>query len=338
MDVNVRATVVGFLAALLLLGGLVTFVGIDATLDALRMADPAILALLPVVAVAWLTAWGLSLRIVLTVVGTPISTAKAVGIYTAAVFANNVTPFGQAGGEPVTAFLIADATNNRYETGLAAIASVDALNLFPSLSIAAVGLGYYAATATLGRQLQIASAAVAILAVLIPLAGYAVWRRRDSVEEGITRTLTPLAAAVTRFLPGRSPPSEESVRVRVNGFFHAIERVATDRRQLVLALGFATIGWLALSTSLWLSLYALGHPVPLAAALLIVPIGSIASVTPFPGGLGGIEAVLITLLVPTTGITAATATAAVLIHRVATYWIPTVLGGGAAMWFGLDRM
>ena len=338
MDVNVRATVVGFLAALLVLGVLVSFVGIDETLDTLRMADPTILALLPLVAMAWLTAWGLSLRVVLTVVGTPISTGKAVAIYTAAVFANNVTPFGQAGGEPVTAFLIADATNNRYETGLAAIASVDALNLFPSLSIAAVGLAYYGATATLGRQLQIASTVVAVLAVLIPLAGYVVWRHRDAVEGVLTRTLTPLAAALTRFLPGRTPPTEEAVRVRVDGFFHAVERVATDRRQLVLALGFATVGWLALSSSLWLSLYALGHRVPLAAALLIVPIGSIASVTPFPGGLGGIEAVLIALLVPTTGITAATATAAVILHRVATYWLPTILGGGVAMWFGLDRM
>jgi len=337
MDIDVRATVVGFLAALVVLAGLLVFVGVDATFAAVAMADPAVLALLPLVALAWLVAWGLSLRIVLGVVGAPVSALNAVGIYTAAVFANNVTPFGQAGGEPVTAFLIADATENRYETGLAAIASVDALNLFPSLSIATVGLGYYAVTTTLGRQLRIASAAVGVLAVAIPLLGYAVWRHRETVENGITRTLTPLAAAAVRLLPNRSPPSEESIRVRVDGFFHAVERVATDRRQLVLALGFATVGWLALSTSLWLSLYALDARVPLAAALLIVPIGSIASVTPFPGGLGGIEAVLITLLVPTTGVTAATATAAVLIHRSATYWLPTVLGGGAAAWYGLDR-
>ncbi|MWG33688.1 lysylphosphatidylglycerol synthase transmembrane domain-containing protein [Halomarina oriensis] len=338
MDIDVRATVAGFLAALFVLAGLLVFVGVDATVDAVSMADPAILVLLPFVALAWLVSWGLSLRIVLTVVGTPISTVKAVGIYTAAVFANNVTPFGQAGGEPVTAFLIADATENRYETGLAAIASVDALNLFPSLSIAAVGLGYYAVTTTLGRQLQVASAVVGVLAVAIPVAGYVLWRRREAVENGLTRLLTSGFGAVYRLLPGRQPPTEESVRVRVDGFFHAVERVAEDRRQLVLALGFATIGWLALSTSLWLSLYALGARVPLAAALLIVPIGSIASVTPFPGGLGGIEAVLITLLVPTTGVTAATATAAVLIHRTATYWLPTVAGGGAAAWFGLDRM
>ncbi|MFD1513618.1 lysylphosphatidylglycerol synthase transmembrane domain-containing protein [Halomarina rubra] len=337
MDVNVRATVAGFLAALGVLAVLLVFVGVDETLAAVQMADPAILALLPVVSLAWLTAWGLSLRVVLGVIGIPISTLKAISIYTTAVFANNVTPFGQAGGEPITAFLISDATESRYETGLAAIASVDALNLFPSLSLAAVGLGYYAATATLGRQLQVAGVAVAALAVLIPLVGYAVWRRRDVVEDTLARSLTTLASGVYRLLPNRQAPTEQSIRVRVDGFFHAIERVATDRRQLVLALGFATIGWLALSTSLWLSLYALDARVPLAAALLIVPIASIASVTPLPGGLGGIEAVLITLLVPTTSVTAPTAAAAVIIHRSVTYWLPTVLGGVGAIAFGLNR-
>jgi len=337
MDLDLRATAVGFLAALALLFVVLWFIGIETILGAIGMADPSVVALLPAVATAWLVSWGLSLRVVLGVIGTPVRTTTAVLIYLAATFANNVTPFGQAGGEPIVAYLIADVTDNQYESGLAAIASVDALNFFPSISLAAVGIGYYAATATLGRQLRVAGTAVVVLAVAIPLFGYVVWRYREGVENGLADLLTALARAVIRPVPGRAPPDREAIVVRVRGFFAAVERVADDRRGLVLALGFATLGWLALAMSLWLSMYSLGPRVPFAAALLVIPIASIASITPFPGGLGGIEAVLIALLVPTTSLDPATASAAVLIHRVVTYWLPTLLGGGVAAMYGAAR-
>ncbi|WP_254535715.1 lysylphosphatidylglycerol synthase transmembrane domain-containing protein [Halomarina litorea] len=338
MDLNVRATAIGFLAALAALAVLLWVIGIDTIVRTMGMADPAILALLPFVGAAWLVSWGLSLRVVLGVIGTPISVTKSVLIYSAATFANNVTPFGQAGGEPITAYLIADATDNQYESGLAAIASVDALNFFPSLSLAGVALAYFGATATLGRQLRVAGVAIAVLALVVPLAGYALWRFRLHVEGGLARVLTPIARGLARPIPGRSAPDEAAVRVRIEGFFNAVGRVAEDRRRLVLALGFATIGWLALSTSLWLSLYSLGFRVPFAAALLVIPIGSLASITPFPGGLGGIEGVLIALLVPTTGVDLAAASAAVLIHRTVTYWLPTLFGGGVAAMYGFDAL
>jgi uncharacterized membrane protein YbhN (UPF0104 family) len=68
-----------------------------------------------------------------------------------------------------------------------------------------------------------------------------------------------------------------------------------------------------------------------------VPIGAIAGVTPLPGGLGGLDAALIVLLTATTGIAAPIATAAVLIHRGASFWLVTLFGGGAAAVVGTWR-
>ena len=65
------------------------------------------------------------------------------------------------------------------------------------------------------------------------------------------------------------------------------------------------------------------------AAMLAIPLGSVAGVTPLPGGLGGIEAVLIFVLTPVTSVGAGTVAAAVLLHRAATYWLPLLLGGGS---------
>jgi hypothetical protein len=338
MDVDLRTTLVGFAGALVVLGLLVGLVGVDRVLDALSQADGRVLPGIVAVATVWLTAWGLALWTVLRVLGSVVPAHLAVLVFAAATFANNVTPFGQAGGEPVTALFISRAADTEYETGLAAIASVDSLNFVPSILLALVGIGYFSATVAFGRRLQYAAAAVGLLAVAIPTAAYVGWRHRYAVERRVVGLLTPVVRGVGRLLPRRSPPDPRVIEARIKGFFHAVERVTGDRRGLATALGFSTLGWLCLAGSLWLSLYALGYTVPFAAALVVIPIGAIAGISPLPGGLGGVEAVLIALLVPTTGVTVAAATAAVVIHRTATYWLPTLVGGGTAAALGTDGL
>ena len=332
MDVTpgeLRATAAGFIGALVILFVLLYFIGIDQVLAVLGLARTPVLAVELVVALAWLSSWGLSLRTVLGVLGIRVSALKSFLVFASATFANNVTPFGQAGGEPFSALLISRSTESEYETSLAAIASVDALNFVPSIVLAVIGMGYYATTFTLGRRIEIAAASVAVLAVLVPTLAYLGWRRRYEIETRVIELFTPFVRRMFRVIPRLSPPDPEDIRQRVEGFFRTIERVATNRRGLAVSLGFSGLGWLLLATSLWTSLFALGQQVPVGAVLFIVPVAAIAGVTPFPGGLGGVETVLVLLLVSTTGVGAATASAAVLIHRGATYWLPILVGGGS---------
>ncbi|WP_136718058.1 lysylphosphatidylglycerol synthase transmembrane domain-containing protein [Halorientalis salina] len=338
MNGDRRATVAGFAGAVLVLLVLFWFVGIDEILAALSGANRVIVAALVPVAVLWLCAWGMALYTVLQAIDNPVSAPMAVLLYTAAMFANNVTPFGQAGGEPITALLISQAADSEYESGLAAIASVDALHFVPSVVLATSGLAFFAVeTVTLGRNLQIAAVAVGGLAVAIPVAVYLGWRYRYELEAAVVRLLTPVIRALGRLVPRLSPPDPDVIEHRIEGFFVAIDRVASSRRRLALALGFSLAGWLALTSSLWLSVVALGYDIPFAAVLVVIPVGAIASGTPLPGGLGGIETAFVVLLVSTTGIPAAAAGAAVVIHRVATYWLPTLAGAGVAAAFGARR-
>lgn len=338
MERDRATTLVGFAGALAVLAALVWIVGVDDVLRAFARARAVVVVLVLLVAACWLFAWGLSLRTVLESLGAPLSPQVAVLVYTGAVFSNNVTPFGQAGGEPLSALLIAEAADTEYETGLAAIASVDTIHFVPSIGIATVGFTFVAAgAARLGRNLVFAAVAVGTLAVALPTGAYLGWRYRYEIEGLVVRSLTPVVRAVGRLFPRRRPPSPGVIERRIEGFFTAIDRVVADRRTLLAATGFSAAGWLCLVASLWLSLFALGRTVPPAAVLLVVPVGSIASVTPLPGGSGAIEAVLVTLLVATTGIPAALATSAVLVHRGATYWLPTLVGGGVASWLGADR-
>jgi uncharacterized protein (TIRG00374 family) len=332
MDVDsgeARSVLAGFGAGIVVLLALYSVVGLEDVLSTLARADPAIFAAVCVAAVGWLVAWALALRTVLSVIAVEVSVWRAFLLLAGATFANNVTPFGQAGGEPFSALLVSRSTGTEYENGLAAVASVDTLNFVPSITFALMGVGYYATRFTVGDEVELAAAALFALALAVPAVVYLGWRNRYRVSEFAVRTAVPAGRLASRVVPRLERPRESQVRDRIGGFFAALERVAGDRHQLALALSFSALGWLLLSVSLWLSLGALGYWVPFAAALFIVPLGSVASVTPLPGGLGGVEAALVLLIVPITGVDAGTAAAAAVLHRGATYVLPVLLGGSA---------
>ncbi|WP_128476639.1 flippase-like domain-containing protein [Halorussus pelagicus] len=341
MDVDLgdaRSILAGVGAGVIVLLALYAFVGVEAVLSALSGADPAVVALVSVVSVGWLFAWGMALRTVLSVIAVEVSVWRAFLLLSGATFANNITPFGQAGGEPFSALLVSRSTDTEYENGLAAVASVDTLNFVPSITFALLGVGYYATRFTVGDRMEVAAVALFALALAVPAVAYFGWRNRYRVSDIAVRTAVSVGRLVGRVVPRLDPPRESHVRDRIDGFFAALERVAGDRHQLALALSFSALGWLLLSVSLWLSLGALGYWVPLAAALFIVPLGSVASITPLPGGLGGVDAVLILLIVPVTGVDAGTAAAAAVLHRGATYLLPVLLGGSATAMLEADNV
>src|SRR6056297_1732681 len=110
MDFDERGILLGFLAALAVLGALLWFVGVDDILTALSLLDPATFAVVVALGVVWLASWGLALRRVLDSIGVEAGAGESFLLYSAAAFANNITPFGQAGGEPFSALLISRAT------------------------------------------------------------------------------------------------------------------------------------------------------------------------------------------------------------------------------------
>jgi len=329
--------VLGFGVALIVLAILVWLAGADETIGQLRRADLALVAAATGLSTLWLVGWGMSLHTVLRAMDAPISIPQAVLVFTAAMFSNNVTPFGQAGGEPVSAYLIAEAADSDYETGLAAIASVDTLHFVPSIALALTGLSVLLLRAVaLGRHLYFALASIATLVTAFVVTAVLGYRYRHEIEGAIARGLAPVLRGLFRLVPWKDPPSTEDIAAGVSGFFTAIDRIAADRRAIVLASSYSALGWTSLSAALWVSVYAVGAEVPFALALFVVPIGSIAGVTPLPGGAGAIESAFVGMLL-IGGIPRSAAVAAVFIHRIASYWLPTFVGGGVAAVLGARR-
>lgn len=331
-----RSLALGFVGAAFVFGVLLWLVDGRAVLAALAAADPWFVSAIGGLALVWLMAWGLTLRTVLASLDVGISVGSSFLVYTAAVFANNVTPFGFAGGEAVTAFIVSRATDSRYETGLVSIASVDVLNAASSFGLVVLGAGVYTSSFGLGSEIQTAVGSGLVIVAVVVVAAVLGWRNRGGI---ISRVSYPVARFVDRVAGGRlveNGVSARDVEARLWRFSGHVEVIAADRRRLAQALSLSLAGWVLQAVALLAAFAALGQDLPFVVALFVIPLANLAGMTPLPGGLGGIEAAFVALLVPTTGIPAATATAGVLLFRAAIYWLPVFLGGSYAASYGVS--
>ena len=325
--VSPRTVLGGFLAALLVLTALGAIVGVDGVVDGLAATDPRVAAAALGVAALWLVVWGLSLYVALRTLRVAVTPQRAVLVYASATFLNGLTPFAQVGGEALSAAVISRSTDATYETGLAAVTSVDLVNLVPSPLIALVGLVSLVAAGEPIPELRLAATTVLGVSMAAAVAGILAWRFRTDVGRSVARVGVRAVAAANR-LTGRVMPVDVArLTGRIESFLDGVGRVFGHRRRLLVCLGLSTVGWGCLLAAFWLSVRAVGHPVPIDLVAVVLPVGMLAIAVPLPGGVGGIEAALVGLLVAVGEVPVAGATAGVVLYRGVTYWAPLLFGG-----------
>ncbi|ERH08219.1 MAG: hypothetical protein J07HN4v3_00585 [Halonotius sp. J07HN4] len=326
---RLRTTLAGFLLAAAVLAGLAWVVGLGDVVAILREADRRGIVAVAALIAGWVACWGLGMRAALESYDASVSRMTGLLLSAGAGFANNVTPFGNAGGEPLTTLLVAERTSVRYERGLAAMAAVDAINIVSAVSVASIGLVWLAVAGSLDGELATAAAVVASAVIVGGGGAVGLWRYRQRVTawlaDGLTRLTNWLAGVIPRF----SPPDRAEVARRVEDFVADLERIAADRRTLVVVVGYSLAGWLCQLVALWMAFTAIGASIPLTATFVAVPVASVALALPLPGGAGGIESALVGVLVatPLATVTPDTAVAGVVLFRGFAYWLPTTLGG-----------
>lgn len=245
--------------------------------------------------------------------------------YATGVFLKLTLPGGRAGGPAVMAYALGRETGLGFERDLTAVLTGKFVGFLGCVPPVVVGLALVGLPFPVPRAVFPATAG---LTVTLGLAGVVVGRRPGVVRGAIHRL-----AAVGRATVGRLSDrvAEPLARARVDeacdraaGTFDAIRG---DRRALASALVLAAVGWCLAAAPLYLAFAALGTPVPLALALFVVPLGTVANGIPLPGGIGGVELALTGLLVALTGLPVATVGAAVLLYRATGDGFSALLGG-----------
>lgn len=332
--------IVAVAVVLLALAGLFWVAGLQEVLVALARLDGWGAAVVVVAGLLPLAFWGVELWLVLAGIDAEVGTLRAVALFVAAGFLNNVTPFGEVGGDPPSGLLIAAVCRISFERGLAAILSVHAVNRVAVLALGALGVallgpevGGVGGTTGAGWTgvgwTAVEWSPAAGLAVWTALLGIllAAWLNRAVVVEAVGPPLAASVVRVSRRLPVVTAPTESAVDARIRGFVAALERLAADPPRLLAALALGVAGHLAVAATLWLAVDALGVSASVPAVLVVVPLAKLSGLSPTPGGAGSAVVLLAGLLVAVAGVPAAEATAAALVYRTAAFWVPTAIGG-----------
>lgn len=328
--VGARRGLLGFFAGVALVAGLIAVVGRQAVATATSVPPPAVAVTVGLVACGLLL-WALGLWVVFDAIGRPVGVGLSVALSLAGTALNAVTPFGQVGGDPLTAGLITRATRIEYEVGLAAIGATNAVIRLVSVAVGLVGVGVLLLRDGAGAAILPTAGAITLSITVVLVVALLAWRGRSLLADWLVSALAPVARTVGRVAPRVPAPDRESVRARVDSFVASVERLAGAPRHLALLALLGCLGEVAVAGALWIALSAVGASVPLSLVVVVLPLARVAAILPTPGGTGGVESVLVWLLVVTTDTAASTAAGGVLLYRLVAFWLPLGVGGLSAV-------
>jgi len=187
--------------------------------------------------------------------------------------------------------------------------------------------GAVAAAIALSQIVNVVSTVI-LLVVFGFLTGTGVSRFKIAPSTDLLLGLAAIAvvAAVLMLIPRTRTIISHRVLPRLKGVWPRLLESLTKPLRLLWGIGanlLLTFGYLLAFLA---SLFALGsHPAILPAAVVYLAGNAVGSAAPTPGGLGAVEAVL-TAGLTAIGIPAHEAIPAVLVFRVATFWLPIPAG------------
>lgn len=128
---------------------------------------------------------------------------------------------------------------------------------------------------------------------------------------------------------------ENRARLALSSVIYALRANLRPSRITAAALAYNIVLTVLFTAILSLSISAVGGSISLTAALLVLSFGMmVGSAVPTPGGIGGVEAGLLAGIL-VSGVTPASALAAVMLFRALTYWLPIL--PGAIMFYHIRR-
>lgn len=280
----------------------------------LRRVDPALLAVGLGLEIAALFCYSLLTRAALGDSATFTNSSRMFRIQMSTRALSSVVPGGTAAGSALGYRLMTfsgiPGPDAGFALGTAGLGSAVVLNLLfwlaliISIPLRGVNPGYASA----------AIAGVLIMALVAALV--------FGLVEGQAR-----AERALRWIARRLHQNEERVGEAVRHIGGRLEELAEDRALLGRVIGWAAANWLLDAASLWVFVRAYGGSVTVDGLIVAFGLANIAAVIPItPGGLGIIEALLISTLVGF-GITRSTATLGVASYRLSQFFFPILLGG-----------
>jgi len=247
--------------------------------------------------------------------------------YLRGFYGQQLLPVGNVAGPVLIAYSMETATGISTDRALPGTVIAQGVTFLGSTAAALAGV---LALVTRGQRALLPVAglltvvSVVWLGLLVALiAGVDLGR----IAQGIGAALRHTLGRVSTHVASRTEPA--AIEAMVTEFDDARRLIRAAPGRVLVAFGWVLIAWLLFSVTAVTSGVALGAPIPLAVALIAVPVSDLLNVIPVPGGVGGVEAVMAGLFVTIGGVDPAAGVVAAFCVRLCTYWFVLVLGGVA---------
>lgn len=290
---NLRKSIrpyIGIILTTIFLGLIIYAVDLEASVNALKSADPFFLGLALISANLPLLVYSFTWRKILSITGLQLSYFNTFRLVLANTFINNITPFGNIGGEAAATYILAKISDMSYGKSFTAVFTASIINFSPMLTFLIFGglyTGFY----------QILT--IPILAFVI----YILFRDSDI-----------------------SVPLPESLDKFKQDFTEAKEIIKNSDGKiwpLIILTHFAVVFDVLSIVLIGLSL---GFELYSASIFLVVPLARVANYVPTPGGTGPYELALSGLLSYFFLLTFADGVLVAVIYRAITYYTGTLIG------------
>lgn len=254
---------------------------------------------------------------------------KTLRIFMAGNFMNAITPLGQAGGEPLMAFLLRENSDASYEKSLSSIFSADILNAIPPFTFIIGGSIYLSMYGSVNSVITQVLTMVLLVTALGGTLLYLLWFESGTIEQKILSLLEKIQKTT-----GKGKKIVEIVEEKLEGVEKSFKAIGEDPKHLLKTGLIAHLGFVLQILNFYFIMLSLGIQPDLTPIYFIVPMSALASFSPTPGGSGTYEAAmatLITIFIP--GTTFATGLTAAILFRLTTYWPGIPLG-----WLALNSL
>lgn len=318
-DLNRRRLALGALVVAVAVGGLYFLLpklaGLNQTWGRLRHGDPVLLVVAAVLELASVGAYIVLFRTVFGRGMPRIGWRASIEIPLAGIAAIRLLSAAGAGGVAVTAWALSRAGMSAATIACRMVASyvIQYSVYLGALIVCGFGLGYGLFSGGGAAALTLLPAGLSAAAVVIVAA-------MALVPADFERRLTHVSRRSGRLgrLAARAATAPATLG---SGVRTALELIRERRVGLLGAVGY----WGFDIAVLGLSLRAFGAGVPLAVLVLGYFLGTLGSLLPLPGGIGGVEGGMIGAFVAF-GVPGGQAVVGVLAYRAISFWLPTLPG------------
>lgn len=323
-----RKIFVGFLIAIILLALLIYGVGWKSLLGTLVKVNFIWIIFSLILTFICLFLWSMSWRNIISCVGKKIKARDIFPLFLSGVFANNITPLGQAGGEAAIAYILSSKSDIDYEECFATILVTDIINLLPFLIFSIFGILLIVLRFEIGENILLMGSGGIALSIGVLLFFYVLLTKRLFFEKIVLSITSRIAKVINTISPKwRKKLKREKVEEKIAGFYKSFSMMKENKTNLMKSLFYSFLGWIFMVFAVRYIFIALGQNLSILIALFIVALTSVVSFTPLPGGTGGVEITITLFLSTLIGLSLSISSSIAILFRFVTYWIPLIIGG-----------